>query len=42
VKRVMRSQFVIPPTRGPMNAALAKDPHSAVGATGITLGEMFM
>jgi len=32
---VMRNQFVIPPSNGPMNAALSKGPSCAVGGEGI-------
>jgi hypothetical protein len=39
VNRVMRNQFVMPPTRGPMNAALSKGPNWAVGRAGIVDGE---
>lgn len=39
VNRVMRNQFVMPPTMGPMKAALSNGPNCAVGRTGITDGE---
>jgi hypothetical protein len=39
VRSVTRNQFVMPPTSGPMNAALLKGPNCAVGRAGMTPGE---
>lgn len=39
VRSVTRNQFVMPPTRGPMNVALSKGPNCAVGRAGMPPGE---
>lgn len=39
MNRVRKTKLLMPPTRGPMNAALSKGPNCAVGGVGRISGE---